>query len=235
VRLRGPDVCPDTQIEILDGEAFEDEEAVLQSSAIHASGDSRSRFCSGRSRCLWGHSVLLYTVAVSSGNGRDDHFLCASRLRRRCRWSRRSRDARRPLHSAFPQPAHQPDRHELGVVQLPLCLRARLLVLEVRKRTVALGNQKERLQPARLFAHMVHQAHQVGLWRKIPDPNSITCSTKCQLDSSWALLSRVFKTYRSAAASSAVPGPCFAETQPLLQRRVSTANLQLACRSLPLP
>ena len=52
-------------------------------------------------------------------------------------------------------------------------------VLEVCKGTVALGDEKQRLEAVCLLAHVMHQTHEVRLRREVPNPDCVAWQPTC--------------------------------------------------------
>lgn len=169
VCLRCPYVCPNAQLNVLDSQALENEESVLLSVCAFNRRPRRLSFCGNRRRCAC--AGVIGALRLS----RAGRFGCRIRLRRRCRRACRRRVASGPFDGALAQPADEPHREELGVVELALGGHAGGFVLEVGKGAVALGDEKQGLESVGLLAHVVHQAHEVGLRRKVPDPDRVPC------------------------------------------------------------
>lgn len=165
--LRCPYVCPNAQLNVLDSQALKNEESVPLNVCAFDRGPRRLPFRRSRRRRPGGIAAL--------GLSRAGRFGCRIRLRRRRRRACRCRVASGPFDGALAQPANKPHREELGVVELALGRHAGGFVLEVGKGAVALGDEKQGLESVGLLAHVVHQAHEVGLRRKVPDPDRVSC------------------------------------------------------------
>lgn len=167
--LRRPYVCPNAQLNVLDSQALENEEPVLL--GVRAF-DRIARRLSLRGSCRRRpFAGGIDTIRLS----RTGRFGRRIRLRRRRRRTGRCRVASGPFDGALAQPADEPHREKLGVVELALGGHAGGFVLEVGKGAVALGYEKQGLESVGLLAHVVHQAHEVGLRRKVPDPDRVPC------------------------------------------------------------